>query len=62
GYTWTFLYCGNQTSLLKEYNIRAFPTCYLINPDGKLSISPAPLPSENIELTIFSAMRSRGDL
>lgn len=57
---WTFLHFGNQPEILKDYDIRALPTYYLLNREGKLAISPAPSPSENFELVLFNEMRSRG--
>ncbi|MFN8208853.1 MAG: TlpA disulfide reductase family protein [Bacteroidales bacterium] len=62
GYAWTFLHYGDQISILREYDIRAFPTYFVIGPDGKLLLSPAPGPGENIESYLFQLMRSRGDL
>ena len=59
---WLFLYYGNQPDILKTYDIRAFPTYYLIGPDGKLIMSPAPSPGENFELQLFNIMRARGDI
>ncbi len=59
---WIFLYYGHQPDVIKEYDIRAFPTYFLIGPDGKLIYSPAPSPSENFEIKLFEAMRARGDL
>lgn len=61
-YDWTFLYYDNQPGILKEYDVRAFPTYFLIGPDGKLVSSPAASPSENFEQRLFEIMRSRGDL
>ena len=61
-YNWIFLYYGHQPDIIKEYDIRAFPTYFLIGPDSKLIYSPAPAPSENMELKLFEAMRARGDL
>jgi peroxiredoxin len=61
-YNWIFLYYGHQPDIIKEYDIRAYPTYFLIGPDGKLIYSPAPSPSENFEIKLFEAMRSRGDL
>jgi len=60
-YHWTFLHYGNQPGILKDFDIRIFPTYFLIGPDGKLIYSPAPSPGENIELYLFRAMRARGD-
>jgi peroxiredoxin len=61
-YQWVFLYYGHQPSVIKDFDIRAFPTYFLIGPDGKLIYSPAPSPSENFEIKLFEAMRDRGDL
>jgi len=61
-YSWTFLYYDNQPGILKDYDIRAFPTYFLIGPDGKLIYSPAASPSENFEQKLFEVMNSRGDL
>jgi peroxiredoxin len=44
---WTFLLCYNK-DLIKEYDVRTFPTYYLIDKEGKLLKSPAPSPSEDI--------------
>ncbi len=61
-YNWKFLLYDRQPDVLKEYDIRAFPTYFLIGPDGKLILSPAPSPSEDIESELFKVMKSRGDL
>ena len=61
-YDWKFLYYDKQPSILKEYDIRAFPTYFLIGPDGKLIYSPALSPGENFEAKLFEAMRAKGDL
>lgn len=50
-YNWTFLHYGAQKDILKDYNVRIYPTYYLITPDGRLSMSPANSPSEDIEST-----------
>ncbi len=57
---WVFLHYGNHPQILKEYDIRAFPTYFLINPEGKMAISPAPSPAENFEMTLFKEMRAKG--
>jgi peroxiredoxin len=61
-YDWKFLHYDNQPSVIRDYDIRAFPTYFLIGPDGKLIFSPADSPAENFEQKLFEAMRSRGDL
>lgn len=62
GYSYTFLYYGNQPDVFKDYDIRAFPTYYFIDKKGKLSISPAPSPDQNAEYVIFQKMRANGDI
>jgi peroxiredoxin len=61
-YDWKFLYYEKQPSVLKEYDIRAFPTYFLIGPDGKLIFSPALSPAENFEAKLFEILKDRGDL
>jgi hypothetical protein len=61
-YSWKFLHYNNQPDILKDYDIRAFPTYFLIGPDGKLIFSPALSPGENFEMQLFEAMKARGDL
>jgi peroxiredoxin len=61
-YDWKFLHYDNQPSVIRDYDIRAFPTYFLIGPDGKLILSPADSPAENFEQKLFDVMRSRGDL
>jgi peroxiredoxin len=55
-FNWTFLVCNNQAELLKEYDIRTFPTYYLIDTSGKLLKSPAPSPSEGID-AVFEELK-----
>ncbi len=45
-YKWDFLHCPNN-DILKKYKVRVFPTYYMINPEGKLVMSPAFPPTEN---------------
>lgn len=61
-YEWTFLHYGNQSSIIREYDVRAFPIYYLIDREGKLAMSPAPSPGEEFEVRLFKLMRSRGEL
>jgi peroxiredoxin len=61
-YDWTSLFYGNNDQLLLDYNVKAFPTCYLIDPAGNLIQSPATLATEGFELQLFRIMKSRGDL
>lgn len=59
---WIFLHYGNQPEIIKHYDVRAYPTYYLIGPDGKLIFSPAKTPAEYFEIELFKVMRARGDL
>jgi hypothetical protein len=61
-YLWKFLYYNNQPDILKDYDVRAYPTYFLIGPDGKLIFSPALSPEENFETKLFEVMKTRGDL
>jgi peroxiredoxin len=62
GYGWETLFYGEQTAVLRDYQVRAFPTAYLLGPDGNLLLSPSPLPSDGFEQQLFRIMRSRGEL
>jgi peroxiredoxin len=62
GYDWTALFYGNDDQLLQNYDVRAFPTCYLVGPEGKILRSQAALATEGLEQQLFRIMRSRGDL
>ncbi len=46
-FSWHFLHFGQNAKVLNDYNIKALPTYYLINPDGNVVLSPAPSPEEN---------------
>ncbi|WP_158027213.1 TlpA family protein disulfide reductase [Labilibacter marinus] len=46
-FSWRFLHFGQNAKVLFDYNIQAFPTYYLIDPEGNLVLSPAPAPEEN---------------
>lgn len=62
GYDWTFLYYGNKPELVKDYDVRAYPTYFLIGPDKKLIWSPAPSPREDVEVRLFNLLRSKGEI
>jgi peroxiredoxin len=61
-YQWTFLHYGNKPDVIKDFDIRAYPTYFLIGPDRRLLISPAMSPRENFEIQLFKVLRSRGDI
>jgi thiol-disulfide isomerase/thioredoxin len=61
-YQWTFLFYGNKPDIIKDFDIRAYPTYFLIGPDRKLVMSPAASPRENFEILLFKLLRSRGEI
>lgn len=50
GYKWTILKASNNILMLEAYNIRAYPSYILINPDGTIAYAHLPMPDENMEL------------
>ena len=60
GYQWDFLHFANDPEILKNYDIRIFPTCFLIDPNGKLVLSPAPAADDNLERTLWYELNSKG--
>ncbi|MGP1362773.1 MAG: peroxiredoxin family protein [Bacteroides sp.] len=58
-YPWSFLHYGAQPSLLVDYDIRTYPTYFLLDTDGRILHSPAPGPQENLERIIHELFRSR---
>ena len=62
GYRWKFLHYGNQVNIINEYDIRAYPTYYLIDREGKLVMSPAPTPNDQFEGRLFKVLRADGVL
>lgn len=62
GYSWKFLHFANQPDILQEYDIRIFPTYYLIDDEGKLVQSPAATPNEAFEGRLFKELRAKGIL
>ena len=46
-FDWDFLHFGAAPKVLFDYNIKAVPAYFLIDPEGKLTLSPAPTPEEN---------------
>lgn len=59
-YSWPFLLTAHQPDITADYDIRAFPTYYLVDPDGKLALSPAPSPGEGLLTALFRLFRERG--
>ncbi|MBN2485828.1 MAG: redoxin domain-containing protein [Bacteroidales bacterium] len=62
GYSWVFLHFDRQPQVLRDYDIRALPTYFLIGPDGKLVMSPAASPAEEFEARLFKELKAKGML
>jgi len=60
GYQWDFLHFANDPYILEKYDVRIFPTCYFIDTEGKLVLSPAPAPNNQLERTFWLELNSRG--
>jgi peroxiredoxin len=53
GYDWELLSYKKQKKVIDDYKVRVYPSYYLINPEKKLSLSPAVSPGENFEWSFF---------
>ncbi|SFD71130.1 TlpA family protein disulfide reductase [Thermophagus xiamenensis] len=53
-FNWNFLYIAMQGEIINNYNVQAVPLYYLINPDGKFVLVPAPAPEENFQEVFIS--------
>ena len=58
-YPWTFLHYGDAPNLIRDYDIRTYPTYFLLDPEGRIILSPAPGPQENLERILFEQFRQR---
>jgi len=56
-FSWPIIYLGDQQQLIQTYNIKAFPTYILIDPQGNIVKAPAPGPKENIQLEFIRIAR-----
>lgn len=52
-FDWTILQFNQNGKVLYDYNVKAYPTYYLIDPKGNILLSPAPAPEEDFS-AIFS--------
>ena len=60
GYRWDFLHFANDPDILQNYDIRIIPTTFLIDPEGKLVLSPAPAADDNLERFLWQELNSKG--
>jgi hypothetical protein len=47
-----------KSEILEDYDIRAYPSYFLIDPEGKLILSPAPGPDKGFEKVFLEILRS----
>jgi hypothetical protein len=59
-YHWSFLHYSHDPDVLKHYDIKALPTYFLLDKEGKMLLSPAPSPLGNIE-DIFMKLRDEAN-
>lgn len=52
----TILHSDDGGKTIEDYNVRAYPTYFLLNPDGRISLIAAPGPSEDFE-SVFLRIR-----
>jgi len=57
-FTWPIYYYSDD-SIVEDYNLRVYPTYYLVGQEGKLIMSPAPGPNENFEWRFFKILRNQ---
>ena len=58
-YQWTFLHYGDAPNLIRDYDVRTYPTYFLLDPEGRIILSPAPGPQENLDRILFEQFRQR---
>jgi len=54
---WLFLSHENDPDVLKKYDIKAYPTYFFIDKEGKLALSPAQSPTQDIETQILRILK-----
>lgn len=55
----TILHSDDEGKTIQNYNVRAFPTYFLINPESRILLISAPGPSENFESVYFKIIQNR---
>lgn len=48
-YTWTFLFADAKSIVLEQFDVKQYPTFFLIDPNGCIAIDYCPSPNENFE-------------
>ncbi len=55
-YVWTFLNVGDQSDVLREYDVRTYPLFVLLDRNGNIFRYPAAMPSEGLEAELQSVI------
>jgi peroxiredoxin len=58
-FNFTTLHWGNNTSLLENYDVKAYPTFILIGPDGKIVQYPAENPSGSLDGLLYDLTKTK---
>lgn len=58
-YDWLLLNGNKQVEILDEYNVKAYPSYFLLNPEGKLAMNPTPGPDGYFEWYFFKILKHR---
>ncbi|ALO16145.1 thiol-disulfide oxidoreductase [Salinivirga cyanobacteriivorans] len=58
-YNWLLLNGNKNTEVLEEYNVKAYPSYFLLNPEGKLALNPTPGPDGHFEYYFFKILKHR---
>lgn len=56
-YKWTFLFTTQDDIVVQNYAVKYYPSYYLINPEGNLSLDYTPTPEEKFEQTYNTVYR-----
>lgn len=56
-FEWDVLYDDSGYKSRNQYNVRAVPTYFLIDPEGKLVLSPAPSPTDGIVENLYPILQ-----
>ncbi len=57
-HSWPFLLLGKSILLLEKYQIVTYPAYVLIDPLGRISMAPAPMPGENLQQYILNRINA----
>jgi hypothetical protein len=58
-FNWTLLYINDRQDIIDSFNVITWPQFHLIDPYGKLILSPAQSLDEHFEASFFSILNSR---